>query len=595
MSPGLTNHLLQSTLFAVPAALLTLALRKNQAKVRYWVWLSASLKFFLSFTLLIALGSHWSWRTAPAVEQPAFAVAIEQAVAPVLSEAVKTARHPHLTPVAYMVWVCGVLAVLAHWLVRWLRVRAVVRSASPLELDFPTPVRISNSLIEPGVFGIFRPVLLLPAGIMERLTTQQLRAILSHEASHVRRRDNLTAFLHTLVEAVFWFHPLVWWIGTRLVDERERACDEEVLHCGSEAHVYAEGILAICKLYVEAPACVAGVTGSNLQTRIEAIMEGRAAQPLSVGRRAALAAIGTAAIALPVAVGILQAPAARATSQTGDWESAAGGKMAFEVASVKLDNGPFRPPAYPLDTGNAYKPSAQFSADFPLITYIQFAYKKGFTQQQREAMLTSLPKWIQQDRYAIEARSTSLPTKDQVRLMMQSLLAERFGLKVHVETQETAVFALTLIKAGNPGPGLRPHSEGPPCDDLAADQNRIAKDGLPEIFPPQCDVQGMTWRPGQLALAGGRNTTMEQLAGIISLNGHLDRPAVDQTGITGRIDYRLAFVRDANPGPPDAAAEDLPGPTFLQAVREQLGLKLEPTKAPLRLLIVDSVQRPTEN
>ena len=89
---------------------------------------------------------------------------------------------------------------------------------------------------------------------------------------------------------------------------------------------------------------------------------------------------------------------------------------------------------------------------------------------------------------------------------------------------------------------------------------------------------------------------MDQLAGIISFNGTLDRPAVDQTGITGRIDYRIEFVRDPNPAaPPDANAEAIPGPTFLQAVRDQLGLKLEPTKAPLHVLVVDSVNRPTEN
>jgi uncharacterized protein (TIGR03435 family) len=325
-------------------------------------------------------------------------------------------------------------------------------------------------------------------------------------------------------------------------------------------------------------------------------MDGRIAPPLNAIKRAMLATAATVAIGAPVAVGILHAPPARAQAQSAaDWESAAGGKMAFEVASVKLDNGPFRPPHYPLDNGNAYTPSAQFSADFPLFVYIQFAYKMSFTQQQREAMLSRLPKWIQQDRYAIEARSTAIPTKDQVRLMVQSLLAERFGLKIHFETQETAVFAVTLLKDGKTGSGLRPHSEGPACD-APADQNQNTKDGLPKIFPERCETQGLMFRPGQLALAGGRNTTMDQLAGIISFNGSLGRPAVDQTGITGRIDYRIEFVRDPSPAaPPDATAEGVPGPTFLQAVRDQLGLKLEPARAPLRFLIVDSVNRPTEN
>ena len=82
--------------------------------------------------------------------------------------------------------------------------------------------------------GLFRPILLLPADITERLQPRELQAILAHELCHVRRRDNLTSAIHMIVEAVFWFYPLVWWIGARLVEERERACDEAVLSLGNE-------------------------------------------------------------------------------------------------------------------------------------------------------------------------------------------------------------------------------------------------------------------------------------------------------------------------------------------------------------------------
>jgi uncharacterized protein (TIGR03435 family) len=261
---------------------------------------------------------------------------------------------------------------------------------------------------------------------------------------------------------------------------------------------------------------------------------------------------------------------------------------------VKLDTGPFKPPRYPLDDGNAYKPSAEFSSDFPLITDIQFAYKIAFTRQQREAMLAHLPKWIQQDRYNIEARANQLPTKDQLRLMMQSLLAERFGLKVHFENQETAVFALTLIKAGKPGPGLLPHSQGPPCD-VPADGRSVNSKTSPGVFPAQCDVQAAVSRPGKLILMGGRNATMDQLAEVLAFR--LDLPAVDQTGIAGRIDYRLEFAGDWNVAAPptESTADAVPGPTFFDAVREQLGLKLTPTKASLRVLVIDHVERPSEN
>ena len=94
-------------------------------------------------------------------------------------------------------------------------------------------ILLSRASLEPGIFGIVRPVLVWPEGISEHLEDAHLEAILAHELWHVRRRDNLAAAIHMLVEAIFWFHPLVWWLGARLVDEREEACDEEVLRAGS--------------------------------------------------------------------------------------------------------------------------------------------------------------------------------------------------------------------------------------------------------------------------------------------------------------------------------------------------------------------------
>ena len=95
-------------------------------------------------------------------------------------------------------------------------------------------------------------------------------SVTEHELCHARRRDNLTSAVHMIVETVFWFHPLVWWIGARLVEERERACDEAVLSLGSEPLDYAEGILTVCMSYVESPlSLVSGVTGANLKKRIQ--------------------------------------------------------------------------------------------------------------------------------------------------------------------------------------------------------------------------------------------------------------------------------------------------------------------------------------
>ena len=166
--------------------------------------------------------------------------------------------------------------------------------------------------------GLLRPVLLLPAGIIDRLTPPQLEAVLAHELCHVRRRDNLTAAIHMIVEAVFWFHPLVWWISARLVEERERACDEEVLRLGSEPQVYAEGILNVCKFYLESPlTCVSGVTGSDLKKRVGRIMSNHVGETLNGWRKLSLAIAGVAALAVPIVVGVLTATRLL-TAQSGE-------------------------------------------------------------------------------------------------------------------------------------------------------------------------------------------------------------------------------------------------------------------------------------
>src|SRR5579871_6283226 len=138
------------------------------------------------------------------------------------------------------------------------------------------------------------------------------------------------------------------------------------------------------------------------------------------------------------------------------WQTAAGGKLAFEVASVKpVPSGPdhFRPPSFPLSNDDAFRPTGgRFSATFPLPVLITFAYKVRLTQEQLNAMLAPLPLWVTRDSFEIEAKAEGNPTKDQFRLMLQSLLAERFQLAIHREQREVPLFALVLAKPGKLGP-----------------------------------------------------------------------------------------------------------------------------------------------
>jgi beta-lactamase regulating signal transducer with metallopeptidase domain len=343
----LTNHLWQSTLLAIVAALLTVAFRKNRAAVRYGLWFTASLKFFIPFSLLMGLGSYLGWApVAKRVAAPAFSFTMVQITQPfpnALPSLPSTTRTTvDMVPLAILaVWACGFVAIVLMRFRGWRGVQAAVRSGTPIDIPATVEVRSSPGLLEPGVVGLFHPILLLPEGITERLTPPQLEAVLSHELCHVRRRDNLTSAIHMIVEAVFWFHPMVWWIGTRLLEERERACDEAVLSLGNEPHDYAEGILNVCKSYLESPlACVSGVTGSKLKMRIQAILTGDAPSGLNFAKKLTLAVAGTSALALPVVVGIISTAHIRAQSPAGTQSAAK-----FETASIR--------PCRPFATGHS--------------------------------------------------------------------------------------------------------------------------------------------------------------------------------------------------------------------------------------------------
>lgn len=288
------------------------------------------------------------------------------------------------------------------------------------------------------------------------------------------------------------------------------------------------------------------------------------------------------------------------STQVPEWQRAAGGKMAFEVASIRpTPLGKFTPPNFGLGNDDSYgNVHGVFSANFPVSVYILFAYKIRPSPEEWKAILAKLPKWVDTELFTIQARAAGEPTKDQMRLMMQSLLADRFKLAVHFETRVVPVLALKLDKAGKTGPRLRPHAEGPPCNVVGSVPPRNGSStSIPPVFPVACDVQAMFIMPDHQVLHGSRNTTMQLLAESLSPIGNLGLPVVDQTGLTGKFDYTLLFTPDSNvpPGSDGNTPPDTGGTTFLEALKEQLGLKLTRTKAPVSVLVVDHIELPSEN
>jgi bla regulator protein BlaR1 len=583
----LANHLWQSTLCVAVAWLLTLALRNNSAAVRYWVWLAASAKFLIPFSVLVTLGSQFAWHAAPAVQQRRVSYVMDVISQPFVlstrtSRLVDAAQAPSELPEFLLlgVWLCGFTIGVIWWVRWWRQIRSAQLSATPLHVNLPIPVMSSHARLEPGVFGIRRPVLLLPHGITERLTPDQLEAVLAHELCHVRRQDNLTASIHMVVETIFWFHPLVWWIRARLVEERERACDQDVLTVVRDAQVYAEGILNVCKLYLESPlVCVSGVTGSNLKRRIEEIMAHRMARNMDFGRKVLLAAACMGAVAAPVVMGIMNGLPLRAQSKSAE-------RLAFEVASIKPNTSTDR-----RGMGMQILPGGRFVASAPLFIFVATAYDLPFQTDR----LTGGPEWLRTERYDIEATpakgaippgATVKERNDKVHLMLQTLLAERFKIVIRREMKELPVYAVVVKK------------DGPKLHRAAVEE----KDCLEVTKGNQDPASCHTFSGGQGQGIHAQAVSMPDLASYAS--SWADRPVIDKTGVEGLFSIQTeGWVpmrpRPARPAGQEPTAEDLafadPARPTLFQIFDRLGLKLESQKAPVEMFVIESAERPTEN
>jgi uncharacterized protein (TIGR03435 family) len=271
----------------------------------------------------------------------------------------------------------------------------------------------------------------------------------------------------------------------------------------------------------------------------------------------------------------------------------------FEVASVRANkSGDHIAQAnFPLGPGSVYVPNGgHFSAtNQPLANYIYFAYRIMGNQEQ--ALRAQLPEWVTTEHFDIEARTNGNPaldTKDQMRLMMRSLLADRFKLVMHTETRQVPVFGLVLAKPGKTGPWLQAHPDDSSCSTGPAP----AEDQLAGQFPALCGgLLPMPPAPGRAVKFGARNVTMEFIANQLTALGQLDRPVFDQTGLHGSFDFALEFTPEPTGNrPPAAVPADVPqGPAFMEALQDQMGLKLLSQKGPSDALVLDHVERPSAN
>jgi uncharacterized protein (TIGR03435 family) len=251
----------------------------------------------------------------------------------------------------------------------------------------------------------------------------------------------------------------------------------------------------------------------------------------------------------------------------------------------------------PLGPGNVYSPTGGLlmAADFPLITYISFAYK--MTDYQLSSFEAAAPEWVMKDRFDIQARTDNTAvTKDGLRAMMRSLLKERFNFSAHYGMKELSVYALKLIKPGETGPKLLAHPTGSDCPSTLpvtpTDSSPPPSETIAGGFPATCG--GLVLLPpsaAHLVHIGGRDLSLTLLANSLTSWGQLDHPVVDQTGLTGNIDFALEYApeRKVDPAATEDSLADPGGPTFRDALKRQLGLRLEIQKGDVPVVVLDHI------
>lgn len=299
---AIADHVWQSTWFAFAAWMFALCLRKERAQVRCWIWLAASLKFLFPFAILSWIGHQFS----VAVDDTAALLPVVKRVAsPLTSPSVISQVSSSIQWLLLAIWAPICVLFLQRLLVGWLECRALVRASRSFNVAAWIEVRASSRIAAPCVVGVVNPTLLLPESLLPNLTQSQFDAVCAHEMGHVRRHDNLIAYAQSWVQALFWFHPLVWLIGAKLAKEREYACDEAAIERGQEPLAYAANLLEVCKQSVgTARIGVAYATSAHLVERIRIIMAAQSSLRRSRLSTCVLAIALVGSIALPVASGM---------------------------------------------------------------------------------------------------------------------------------------------------------------------------------------------------------------------------------------------------------------------------------------------------
>jgi len=428
---------------------------------------------------------------------------------------------------------------------------AVERLRKQLGVLRSVSLRVSAIVQSPLVVGTWRPLILVPIGMLAGMPAAQVEALLAHELAHIRRHDYLVNLLQSLAEALLFYHPAVWWVSGHIRMEREHCCDDAAVALSGDVMGYVNALAELAGMRQMRLAAVAA-NGGSLAGRIARLLGERWPVPARHGSWLAAVLL----VAATITVFAQETP-----------------RPSFQVASVKpnVENPPNRMQR-PLPGGRWSARNA--TVEMMIVT----AYKVQRYQ------LVGGPSWMESDGFDIEAKADPDARAPQLLLMLQSLLADRFKLALHRENRELPVYNLVAAKGS-----FNPPPPDPACvqTDPAAP---VARGGIP------CG----NLRIGMSGSMDARNVPIGQL--VASLAAIVNRPVIDQTGFMGSLDVRLRFVPDqATQGLPGGALSTTPPepdptrPDIFAALQEQMGLKLTSSKGTAEVLVIDHVERPSAN
>jgi uncharacterized protein (TIGR03435 family) len=480
-----------------------------------------------------------------------------------------------------LVWLAGALVFWVRLAGGWMiaaRMRSMlVRRAPPewrerfqelsVRIGVSRPVQlVVSALVQvPMVVGWLRPMVLVPVGALGGLPAEHLEALLLHELAHIRRRDYLINALQSIAESLLFYHPAVWWVSGHMRAERELCCDDLAVSIGGDALTYARALVQLESYRPAGLSTAIAANGGSLADRIARLL-GRTRPAIRTG-------VGPDVITV---AGLLIVATYGLFGQSAE-------PPRFAVISIKR-NPSHEPltPASPMGVG--FRPGGRLVAgNAPVSMLIWRSYSVQPFQ------VVGGPAWINTDGYDIEAKPESSASQEQMWLMLQTLLADRFKLAMHKETRSLPVYDLEPVKGG---PKLPPPGERACSDVMTA----LPQPGQPRPAPP-CGP-GVVGSGTGLAMEG-ISVSMPALAKLLS--ALVGREVVDKTGFTGKFALHVDFANDdalrGVPGSvgPDASGQPSTRPSLGTALQEQLGLKLQSSTGPVDVFVIDHVERPTEN